>query len=32
LTEAVKNDDEELIKETVENVHTAYQKAEAVFG
>jgi hypothetical protein len=32
LAEAVKNDDEELIKEAVENVHTAYQKTEAVFG
>ena len=31
LTEAVKNDDEELIKEAVENVHTAYQKAQSIF-
>ncbi len=31
LSEAVKQDDENLIKDAVEKVHTAYQKTEAVF-
>ncbi len=32
LSEAVKQDDIDLIKDAVEKVHTAYQKVEAVFG
>jgi len=31
LSEAVEQDDKDLIKDTVEKVHTAYQKTESVF-